>query len=129
MSDRDDGEAEKGEKKGIRTAISRKFMSIGVFRRWYVKRMIKFMDKNKEKGRRLPEGMAETARYLNRVPKGQRAKVFEDAILTNQEMPNMGREMRRAAERQRRSGKNDARTRPGLPPGAIKQARQGQRPR
>jgi hypothetical protein len=120
MTDRDEGE---GKKRRIRTALGRKFMSVGLLRRWYIRRMLRFIDRSKAKGRRLPEGMAETARYLSRVPKDQRAKAFEEAILTNQELPHMGRDYRRAASRQRRSGKNDARTRPGLPPGAIKQAR------
>src|SRR5579862_9021964 len=120
MADRDEGE---GKKRRIRGALARKFMSVGFLRRWYIRRMLKMIDKSKAKGRRLPEGLADTARYLSRVPKAQRAQAFEEAILTNQEMPNMGREFRRAASRQRRSGKNDARTRPGLPPGAIKQAR------
>lgn len=124
MSDRDEGE---GKKRRIRSALGRRFMSIGFLRRWYIKRTLKFMDKSKEKGRRLPEGMAETARYLSRVPKAQRAQAFEEAILTNQDLPNMGREYRRAASRQRRSGRNDTRTRPGLPPGTIKQARRRSR--
>jgi hypothetical protein len=102
-------------------------MKIGVIRRWYVKRMLKFIDKSKAKGRRLPEGLAETNRFLSRVPKQQRAKALEEAILANQEVPNMGREMRRAASRQRKSGQSDARYRPGLPPGTVKQARR--RPR
>lgn len=120
MADQDDGE---GKKRRIRGALARKFMAVGFLRRWYIRRMLKMMDKYKAKGRRLPEALAETSRYLSRVPKAQRAQAFEDAILTNQEMPNMGREFRRAASRQRRSGSNDSRTRPGLPPGAIKQAR------
>lgn len=98
-----------------------------VLRRWYIRRTLRFIDRSKAKGRRLPEGMAEAARFLARVPKTQRAQAFEDAILANQDTTNLGRELRRAAARQRRSGKSDARHRPGLPPGAVKQARRGSR--
>jgi hypothetical protein len=97
-------------------------MSIPVVRRFYIRRVLKFIDKSKTKGRRLPEGMAEAARVLARVPKHQREKVFEEMVLTNQALPNMGREMRRAASRQRKSGKGRG-NRPGLPPGTIQRAR------
>lgn len=93
---------------------------MGAIRRWYVRRTLRFIDRSKEKGRRLPEGLAETARYLSRVPKQRRAEALEEAIMTEQEMPNMGREYRRAAERKRLSTRSDTRYRPGRPPGSIK---------
>ncbi|MGH9107221.1 MAG: hypothetical protein ACRDZX_15600 [Acidimicrobiales bacterium] len=122
----DRGDAGRGKKR-VRGAIGRTFMRVPLLRRWYVRRILKFIDKSKAKGRPLPEGMAETARFLSRVPKHQRAKAFEDAIEANQEVPKMGRQYRRAASRQRHSGKGETRFRPGLPPGALKQGRQ--RPR
>jgi hypothetical protein len=118
----------KANKRRIRGALGRRLMRVGVFRRWYVRRILRFIDRSKAKGRRLPEGLAETNRFLSRVPKQQRAKALEEAILTNQEAPNMGRELRRAASRQRKSGQSDARYRPGMPPGTVRQARR-QRPR
>jgi hypothetical protein len=63
------------------------------------------------------------ARLVARVPKAQRAQAFEDAILANLDTPNLGRQFRRAAARQRRSGQSNARYRPGRPPGAVKRAR------
>ncbi len=101
------------------------FIRVPVLRRWYIRRTLRFIDRSKAKGRRLPEGMAEAARLVGRVPKVQRARAFEDAILANQDRPNLGRQFRRAAARQRRSGKSDARHRPGLPPGTVKKARRG----
>ncbi len=120
MNQRLDGD---GKKRRIRGAIGRGVMKVPVLRRWQIRRTLKFIDKSRAKGRRLPEGLHEMARFLDRVPKQQRAKVFEEAMVANQELPNMGREYRRAAARQRRSGKSDARYRPGAPPGAIKQVR------
>ena len=121
--DSKDSKDKKPKKRRIRGAFGRNMMKIPVARRWYIRRVLKFIDKSRAAGRKLPEGMAETARYLSRVPKHQREKAFEEAILTNQSVPDMGREMRRAASRQRKSGKNENRIRPGLPPGTVKQAR------
>ncbi|MDA8044172.1 MAG: hypothetical protein M0Z30_02880 [Actinomycetota bacterium] len=105
-------------KRRVRAALGRRFMAVGVLRRWYIRRTLRFIDRSKAKGRRLPEGFAETARQLSRVPKQRREKVLEDAILANQDIPNMGRELRRAASRQRLSTRSDTRYRQGRPPGA-----------
>ncbi len=94
-----------------------------MLRRWYVKRTLKFIDRSREKGRRLPEGLAETARQLSRVPKQQRAKALEEAIMAGTEQPGMSREFRRAASRKRLSTKSDTRYRAGRPPGAGRQGR------
>jgi len=112
-----------GKKRPVRTAIGRTVAKVPALRRWQIRRTLKFIDKSRAKGRKLPEGLQDAARFLDRVPKQKRAEVFEEAILANQELPNMGREYRRAAARQRKSGQSDARYRPGAPPGAIKQAR------
>ena len=111
------------KKRRFRGAFGRNMMKVPLLRRWYIRRVIRFIDKSKAAGRKLPEGMADTARYLSRVPKHQREKAFEEAILAQQQVPDMGREMRRAASRQRRSGKNENRYRPGMPPGTVKQVR------
>jgi hypothetical protein len=111
-------------------SLSRRFLSVGFLRRWYIRRTLRYIDKYRDKGRPLPEGMEDLARYLARVPKYERAKKFEEAITTNQELENpqdLGRQMRRATARQRKSGKGGG-YRPGLPPGTIKQAGRG-RPR
>lgn len=110
-------------KKGIRAKASQRMLRWGPFRRWYIKRTLRFIDRSKEKGRRLPDGLAETARQLSRVPKQRRAEALEDAILAQNDMPEMGREFRRAAARQRLSTKSDTRYRPGRPPGAGRQSR------
>jgi hypothetical protein len=112
-------------KKRIRGAIGRAFMRVPALRHWYIRRILKYIDKSKQKGRPLPEGLAETARVLSRVPKHQRAKVFEEALQANEQVPNMGRAYRRATERRRVSGRGETHYRPGLAPGTIKQGRRG----
>ena len=124
MNQQQDGN---GKRRRIRGAIGRGVMKVPVLRRWQIRRTLKFIDKSRAKGRRLPEELYQMDRYLARVPKHQRAKVFEEAMLANQELPTMGRDYRRAAARQRRSGKSDARYRPGAPPGTIKQVRRKSR--
>jgi hypothetical protein len=112
-----------GPKKGLRAATSRRLLRWSLFRRWYIKRTLRFIDRSRAKGRRLPDGLAETARQLGRVPKPRRAEVLEEAILAENEMGGSGREFRRAAERRRLSTRSDTRYRPGRPPGAGRQTR------
>jgi hypothetical protein len=110
-------------KKGLRAAVSSKLLQWAPYRRWYIKRTLKFIDRSRAKGRRLPEGLNETARQLGRVPKQRRAEMLEEAMLAQHDMPSKGREFRRAAARQRLSTRSDTRYRPGRPPGAGRQAR------
>jgi hypothetical protein len=124
MNPRQDGGR---KKRRIRGAIGRGVMKVPVLRRWQIRRTLKFIDRSRAKGRRLPDELHQMARFLDRVPKAERAKVFEEAMVANQELPNMGRDYRRAAARQRRSGRSDARYRPGAPPGAIKEVRRKSR--
>jgi hypothetical protein len=98
-------------------------MKIPPLRRWYIRRTLKFIEKSKAKGRRLPEGMAEMARQLSQIPKDKRETVMEEALMAEQEMPNMSREFRRAAARKRLSTTSDTRYRAGRPPGASRQQR------
>jgi hypothetical protein len=110
-------------KEGVRGAVNQKLLRWGPFRRWYIRRTLKFIDRSKAKGRRLPAGLAETARQLGRVPKERRAEVLEESILAQRDMAGTAREFRRAADRQRLSTRSDTRYRPGRPPGAGKQTR------
>jgi hypothetical protein len=120
-------EADKPEKpkRRIRTSISRNVMKVSFIRNWYIKRTLKYIDKSKEKGRRLPPDLADMNRVLSKVPKAQRAKVLAEAMEAGQEgLQETSRAYRRAAENQnRQSGRGRGRTRPGLPPGAIQQSR------
>ncbi len=112
------------KKPRIRGAMGRTLMRVPLLRRWYIRRMLKYIDKSRAKGRKLPPEFAELARNLGRMPKDQRATALEDAMNAEREGSlAASREMRRAASaQQRRSGKG-AGYRPGLPPGAIQQGR------
>jgi hypothetical protein len=110
-------------KPGVRAKVSRKLLQWSPFRRWYIRRTLKVIDRSKTKGRRLPAGLAETDRQLRRVPKQRRAEVLEEAVLAQRELPESGREFRRAANRQRLSTRSDTRYRQGRPPGAGRQTR------
>ena len=104
--------------------VSRAIMRVPFMRRFYIRRMLKFIDKSKDKGKRLPPELADMARFLQRVPKAQRATALEDAMKAQTEGVATSRDYRRAAAaQQRRSGKGGGRYRPGLPPGAVQQAR------
>jgi hypothetical protein len=109
----------------IRRAISRNVMKVPFIRNWYIRRTLKFIDKSKEKGRRLPPELADMNRVLSKVPKAQRAKVLEEAMAAGQAgLAESNRAYRRAAGNQsRQSGRGRGRTRPGLPPGAMQQAK------
>ncbi|MCL2394338.1 MAG: hypothetical protein FWC87_06570 [Acidimicrobiaceae bacterium] len=114
--------------KGVRRAISRNLMKVGFIRNWYIRRTLRYIDKSKEKGRRLPPEFADMDRALSRVPKAQRAKVLEEAMAAGQQgLAESNRAYRRAAGNQnRQSGRGRGRSRPGLPPGAMQQARKEQ---
>jgi hypothetical protein len=115
----------KPKKRRIRTAIGTTIAKVPALRRWQIRRMLKYIDKSKEKGRRLPPEFAEMARFLAKVPKNQRAETLEKAMQANQEGVTPSRDYRRAAAaQQRRSGQGGGRYRPGMPPGTIQQARQ-----
>lgn len=111
--------------KGFRRAISRNLMKVPFIRNWYIRRTLKFIDKSKEKGRRLPPEFADMNKALAKVPKAQRAKVLAEALEAGQQgLAETNRAYRRAAGNQgRQSGRGGGRTRPGLPPGAMQQSK------
>jgi hypothetical protein len=121
-------QADDGKKK-LRARVSDRMMKVPFFRRRYAKRLIKYIDKSKAKGRALPPEFAELQRFLAQVPKDQRAQKFEEALTHQQTEEPVSRDMRRAAaNQQRRSGKNPAGYRPGAPPRSL-QPRVPKRPK
>jgi hypothetical protein len=116
----------------LQERISRQLMKVGFFRRRYVKRMIKYIDKSKEKGKRLPPELYELQRFLSQVPKAQRAERLEEAITAQRsEEPLGNRDLRRASSNQsRQSGRGGNRYRPGSPPRSMQPGpRPSKRPR
>ncbi|MGH9077760.1 MAG: hypothetical protein ACRDY0_09975 [Acidimicrobiales bacterium] len=106
--------------------LARALGRIPAARRWQIRRLLRFIDKYKEQGKRLPPEIYEMERFLaqNKVPKAKRASVLEDAMAAQEDGSiAFGRDYKRAAAaQQRRSGKG-AGKRPGLPPGTLSQAR------
>jgi hypothetical protein len=96
-------------------------MRVPAFRRWHVRRTLSAIDKAQAHGGRLPDGLADTARFLSRLPKQQRAKVYEEAIVKSLDNPSLGREQRRSVERQRQSATGSSPRRGAPPSGSAKQ--------
>jgi hypothetical protein len=122
-SDRTRPGAQADAKRSVRERLSQRMMSIGFMRRRYVKRMLKYMDKSKEKGRRLPPELFELQRFLARVPKDQRAEKLEEVITAQRKEEAVGnRDLRRASVNQsRHSGRGGNRYRPGMPARSLQQ--------
>src|SRR5580698_6462488 len=98
-----DKSAPEGEakKRRIRTAVFRSIMRVGFLRHFYVRRLLRFMEKSKAKKRKLPPELFRLDQMLSRLPPPKRAEALESALLASpDETPS--REMRRAAARQDR---------------------------
>jgi hypothetical protein len=93
-------------------------MRVPFVRRAYARRLLKFIDKSKEKGRRLPPDLYELSRQLSRLPEADRAAALDTALKagpdgTAASVPGSNRQLRRAASAQgRQSGKGQG-YRPG----------------
>jgi hypothetical protein len=122
-SDRTRATAPAEVKRSLRERMSQRMMRIGFMRRRYVKRMLKYMDKSKEKGRRLPPELFELQRFLSKVPKDQRAAKLEEVIVAQRTEEALGnRDLRRASVNQsRHSGRGGNRYRPGMPARSLQQ--------
>src|SRR5437899_1365784 len=103
--------------KGVRATITRGIVRVPFLRRLYVRRMLKFLERSKRKKRALPKELAELDIAMSKVPKDQRMAMLETAM-TEGAQGGASRQMRRAADRQKRqSGRGGPRRRPG----AVKQ--------
>jgi hypothetical protein len=95
-------------------------LSVGFIRRWYARRLVKFIAKSKKKNRRLPDHLFQLDLMLKKVPEARRTKTVEEMLVPRDE-EEYGRELRRAASRQeRRGGKGGASRRPGSPPQVVR---------
>ena len=109
----------KEKKRRVRGALGRTLMKVPLVRRLYARRVLKFIDKSRTKGRKLPPELYELSRQLSRVPESDRASALEAALRAGPQgvasMPGSNRQLRRAASaQQRQSGKGQGRYRPGL---------------
>jgi hypothetical protein len=101
------------KKRRIRTAVFRSIMRVGFLRHFYVRRLLRFMDKSRAKGRALPAELNRLEQMLSRLPPKKRAEALETALLTSPDENNPSREMRRAAGRQERLRGDGKGYRPG----------------
>jgi hypothetical protein len=99
-----------------RGRLFRRVMQIAPVRRFYARRLLRFLDKAKKKGRDLPDQLADLDEYLSRLPAKDRHQVLE-ASLSGELDARAGRALRRAAGRQgRQKGRAGGGQRPGMPP-------------
>lgn len=99
-----------------RGRLFRRVMQVGPVRAFYARRLLRFLDKSKKKGRDLPDQLADLDEYLSKVPAKQRRSVLE-AGLSGELDARAGRAVRRAASRQgRQKGSAGGGQRPGMPP-------------
>jgi hypothetical protein len=93
-------------------------------RRRYAKRLIRTIDRYKEKGRPLPDSLARLERQLRRIPAPKRAQTVEQMMELGAEQDDAtpSRAVRRAAGRQeRQKGTKGGGLRPGTLPGQPRQ--------
>jgi hypothetical protein len=90
-----------GKKRRIRSAVFRSIMRVGFLRHFYIRRILRFMEKSKAKKRALPPELQRLDQMLSRLPPKKRAEALETALLASPDEPP-SREMRRAASRQER---------------------------
>lgn len=96
--------------------VSTRMLRMPRFRNWYARRLVKLIDRSKEKRRPLTGNLPMIERTIRGLPKPERAKAVA-RMLEPMEDRLIGRDMRRAAARQERSsGKASARRRPGTLP-------------
>jgi len=87
-------------------------MRVGFLRHFYIRRLLRFMEKSRTKGRALPPELGRLDQMLRRLPPPKRAEALESALLASPtETPS--REMRRAAARQDRLRGDGRGYRPG----------------
>lgn len=100
----------------VRDSAWKRLLKFGPIRRWYARRLIKYIEKSKKKKRKLPEHLMQVDSMLRKIPKPQRQKTVEEMLMPGRE-EQFGRAMRRAASRQgRASGQGGTKRRPGVAP-------------
>jgi hypothetical protein len=107
------------KRRGFRAAVARSVTSIPFLRNFYLRRTLKFIEKSKAKGRRLPPELAAIEAQLSRIPERGRKAALEAALKAGQDGPG-SRAVRRSADRQSRQS---SRGRAKQPAGASRPAR------
>lgn len=112
-----------------RDRLWRRLLRVGAIRHWYVRRILKVIDRSKAKRRGLSGDLARIDAMTRGMPPAERTRTVERMLEPMGEQ-QMSRELRRAMERQDRgSGRGGAaRRRPGTPAQRLAPQR-GKRPR
>ena len=107
----------------------KRLLKVATIRRWYVRRIIKVIDRSKAKRRGLYGDLARIDAMTRGMPPAERLKTVE-RMLEPMDEQQMSRELRRAMSRQDRgSGRGGvSRRRPGTPAQRLAPQR-GRRPR
>lgn len=102
-----------------RDRFTRRMLRIGLVRRWYARRLVKYMEKSRKKQRKLPDHLVRLDQMTRRLPQPRRVATVEELITPGAD-EHFGREFRRAAARQDRArGGRSGGRRPGMPPQAV----------
>jgi len=103
----------------LREAPARFIARTPWLRRRQARRLVKTIEKYKDKGRPLPENMSRLERQLRRIPKQKRAEAVEQMMeMSVQPDQSTNRALRRASGRQdRQKGTKGGGLRPGTLPG------------
>jgi hypothetical protein len=102
----------KAKKRRVRTAVFNRAMKVGFIRRFYVKRLLRYIEKSRKKGRSLPPDLVQVEKMVARLPAKKQVELLETALLTKPDDVN-NRQLRRAATRQDRLRGSGAGNRPG----------------
>ena len=79
----------------MRTVAFRAMTKVPLFRRFYVRRILRFIEKSKAKGRPLPADLVRVDQMTAKLPKKKKEKLLEEAMLTSQTDEIQSRELRR----------------------------------
>jgi hypothetical protein len=100
------------KKRRIRTAVFSRAMKVGVIRRFYVRRLLRYIEKSRKKGRSLPPDLVQVEKMVSRLPRKKQEEVLETALLAKPDTAG-NRQLRRAATRQDRLRGSGSGNRPG----------------
>jgi hypothetical protein len=103
----------------LRTAPARLIARVPWLRRRQARRLVKTLERYREKGRPIPENLSRLERQLRQIPKHKRAAAVEQMMeMSVQPDQTSNRALRRAAGRQdRQKGAKGGGLRPGTLPG------------
>jgi len=107
------GDDKEPKKRRVRTVAFRAMTKVPLFRRFYVRRILRFIEKSKAKGRPLPADLVRVDQMTAKLPKKKKEKLLEEAMLPSQTDEIQSRELRRAAAKQDRLRGSGGGRRPG----------------